>query len=214
VGTKTFNWTDLRRFATVDLAASIRTTADYSVVGSFAVTPDNKLLVLEIDRARREGPDLVPAMQRAVSKWDLSTIWVERVGFQLALIQEASRKGLPVRELTPDRDKVARALPATAALESGRVLLPRHASWTKDFEAEVLSFPIGQHDDQVDVLSYAVEVARTLPSATLMPCFGQDVDEREHPLADLLPAEAFDDRGRLRSIGEMLRDMGPSGRPW
>ena len=43
-----------------------------------------------------------------------------------------------------------RALPATAALEQGRVLLPRNALWLRDFETEILRFPEGVHDDQVD----------------------------------------------------------------
>ena len=151
----------LHRFGVVDLAVSTKTTADYTVVGAFGVTKDRQLLVLDIDRARREGPDIVPAMQRMVDRYDLPAIWVEKVGFQLSLIQQARRQGLPVRELVPDRDKVARAMPATAALEGGRVLLPSSAPWVRDFVDEVLSFPIGTHDDQVDVLSYAVEVERS-----------------------------------------------------
>ena len=32
------------------------------------------------------------------------------------------------------------------------------APWIRDFVDEVLSFPVGRHDDQTDCLSYAVEV--------------------------------------------------------
>ena len=151
----------LHRFGVVDLAVSTKTTADYTVVGAFGVTRERQLLVLDIDRARREGPDICPAMQRMVDRHRLPAIWIEKVGFQLSLIQQARRQGLPVRELVPDRDKVARAMPATAALEGGRVLLPSSAPWVRDFVDEVLSFPVGSHDDQVDVLSYAVEVERS-----------------------------------------------------
>ena len=152
----------LSRFAVADLAVSTRTTADYTVIGVFGITPDKRLLVLDIDRGRREGPDIVPAMQDALDRWNAKTLWIEKAGFQLALIQEARRHGLPVREIQPDRDKVSRAMPATAALEGGRVLLPRAASWLGDFRSELLSFPEGAHDDQVDVLSYAVEVLNDL----------------------------------------------------
>ena len=51
-------------------------------------------------------------------------------------------------------------LAGTGALEGGRVLLPASAPWVKDFVSEVLAFPVGQHDDQVDVLAYAVHAAR------------------------------------------------------
>jgi len=30
--------------------------------------------------------------------------------------------------------------------------LPRHAPWRQAFEAELLTFPAGKHDDQVDAL--------------------------------------------------------------
>jgi hypothetical protein len=85
---------------------------------------------------------------------------VERSGFQLSLVQHARTEGLPVRELAPDKDKVSRAMPATAALEGGRVLLPVAAQWVRDLVDEALAFPVGRHDDQVDVLAYGVEVAR------------------------------------------------------
>ena len=158
----------LRRFATVDLAVSTRTTADYSVVAVFGLTPDNVLLLLDLRRARLEGPDLVPWMEEACVRWNLPALWVEKTGFQLALIQEAQRAGLPVRELRPDRDKVSRALPATAAMECGRLLLPRSAPWVRDFLSELFAFPSGPHDDQVDAVSYGVAVATTgLRSSTV-----------------------------------------------
>lgn len=148
----------LVRFGVVDLAVSLKTSADYTVIASFGRTPDGRLLVLEVDRARREGPDLVPAMARAHERHGHLAMWVERSGFQLATIQEARRAGLPVREVRPDRDKVSRALPLTAAMEGGRMLLPRTAPWLRDLETELMGFPLGPHDDQVDCLAYAVAV--------------------------------------------------------
>lgn len=154
----------LRRFAAVDLATSLRTTADYTVIASAGQAPDGRLVLLEVDRARREGPDLVPAIQRAVSRLGLSAVYVERSGFQLAIVQEARRAGVPVRELATKGDKVARALPCTAAFEGGRLLLPRTAPWVDGFTSEFLAFPDGAHDDQVDAVSYCVAAARELGS--------------------------------------------------
>ncbi|MGE0190450.1 MAG: phage terminase large subunit [Planctomycetota bacterium] len=150
----------LYRFAVVDLAVSTKTTADYTVILVVGRTRDGRLLVLDVDRARREGPDIVPTIQRVTERWTCNVVWIERVAFQLAIVQEARRAGLPVRELTPDRDKVARAMPVTAAFEGGRLLLPRSAPWLKDLEQEVLSFGHGPHDDQVDCLGYAVAACR------------------------------------------------------
>ncbi len=38
-------------------------------------------------------------------------------------------------------------------IEAGHVLLPKSAPWLDDFLLEVLAFPYGRFDDQVDSLS-------------------------------------------------------------
>ena len=69
--------------------------------------------------------------------------------------REARRDGLPVKELRADKDKVARSLPLEARMEHGTVWFPRDAAWLPDLQRELLSFPVGEHDDQVDALAYA-----------------------------------------------------------
>jgi len=148
---------DCQRFCTVDLAASVRTSADWTVIASCAAFQQH-LIVLEIVRRRMEGPDIVPAIRDQMARWDLKVAHIEATGFQLSLVQEARRDGLPVRELRADRDKVARSLPLEARMEHGSVWFPRDAAWLPELERELLSFPVGAHDDQVDALSYAAAV--------------------------------------------------------
>ena len=38
----------------------------------------------------------------------------------------------------------------------GRVLLPYQAQWLNDFKREILEFPKGKHDDQVDALTQLI----------------------------------------------------------
>lgn len=146
---------DCRRFATVDLAASVKESADYTVVAVWAQTPEKDLLLLDLVRARMEGPDQVPLIRRVYERWRPGYIAIERVAYQLALVQAARRDGLPVRELKADRDKVSRALPAAARVEAGAVYFRSGAPWLGVLEDELLAFPTGAHDDQVDVLAYA-----------------------------------------------------------
>ena len=188
----------LHVFAVVDLAVSTKTTADYTVALVVGRAPDGRLLVLHVDRARREGPDIVPAIQRVVQQHGVRLVWIERVAFQLAIVQEARRAGIPVRELTPDKDKVARAMPVTAAFEGGRLLLPSSASWLRDLEQEVLSFPLGQHDDQVDCLGYAVAAAKHVVGPRAVSAVRREpyVDPAS-PFADPRPASPFERAPRL-----------------
>jgi predicted phage terminase large subunit-like protein len=53
----------------------------------------------------------------------------------------------------PKGDKVMRLAAVTPLIEAGRVMLPQLAPWLDDFIAELLQFPNGAHDDQVDSFS-------------------------------------------------------------
>lgn len=189
----------LRRFCTVDLAASLKESADWTVVATWGQAPDGTLLLLGVARDRVEGPAIVPLIQGQLDRWGAPAAWIESQGFQLHVVQQARRYGLRVRELRADRDKLSRALPATAELEAGAVLFPAQAEWLEVWEAELLAFPGGAHDDQVDTLSYAVQVAIELGEAGLptgladVPpsddpgAWGDDEDDDERDLIDEEP---------------------------
>jgi predicted phage terminase large subunit-like protein len=58
----------------------------------------------------------------------------------------------------PDGSKVARAYAVTALWASGNVYIPEdgQAMWAQDFLEELVSFPAGAHDDQVDTMTQAL----------------------------------------------------------
>jgi predicted phage terminase large subunit-like protein len=150
-----------RRFGVLDLAFSTRKEADYTVLGGFAADPASNLLVMDLVRARMEAPQLVPLVRSFVERNRLAYVCVEANGAQLAIVQALRNAGVTVRSLRAEQDKITRSLTAQVRCESGQIFLPWGASWLPEFEAELLSFPKSQHDDQVDVLSYAaLEVFR------------------------------------------------------
>ena len=55
--------------------------------------------------------------------------------------------------LHPNGEKEMRMHTHTATLEAGKVLLRKGAPWLDEFRCELLAFPRGKHDDQVDALS-------------------------------------------------------------
>ena len=55
-----------------------------------------------------------------------------------------------------ERDKIGRLYVNTAKFEAGLVLFPRGASFLPQLEAELLTFPQGKNDDQVDSISQAL----------------------------------------------------------
>lgn len=139
---------------------------------------DRQLLVLHMVRERLPIEGVVPRLGGVCEAWRPAWVGVEAVGFQLAIAREARAKlKAPVRPLTPGpKSKGARAQPAVIRAEQGQIYLPRSAPWVQAFLAEVLAFT-GQgdaHDDQVDVLSYAVaEMERSAPSGGKPVVIGQ-----------------------------------------
>jgi predicted phage terminase large subunit-like protein len=148
----------LEKFGIVDLATTTNKDSDFTVITSFARTPDNRLLVIDMTRAKLEGPDIIPAIKRAMDKNKLKYVGIERQGFQTAIIQMAQRAGIRVRDLKTDKDKVTRALPLSARMESGDVFLLRDTHWLPEVEREIMTFPAGAHDDIIDTLSYGVQM--------------------------------------------------------
>ena len=79
---------------------------------------------------------------------------IEDAGTGTPLIQDLRRDGQrrPIG-IRPEHDKIVRLEAQSAVIEAGHVLLPERAPWLDDFRAEILAFPYGRYDDQVDSMS-------------------------------------------------------------
>jgi predicted phage terminase large subunit-like protein len=149
----------LRKFAVCDLAVSKEESADYTVFEAWGVSKDNAAYLIDVQRERLMGPDIVPAMKAFLKRWNCATIGIEAVAFQRSIVQQAIREGIgayPIERKKDRGDKVARAHAATPRMEAGMVYFLQDAPWLDMLESELLSFPRGKHDDQVDALSDAL----------------------------------------------------------
>lgn len=144
-----------------DLAASVRTAADYSV-GAKVGFHEGKLYLTDLIRGRWEWPDARKVIiQTAQTDGPSVHIGIEKTAFQLAAVQDLRREeallGHIIRGIAPDKDKLARAMPWASRAQQGLVNLV-DGSYVKAFLDEVCDFPQGSHDDQVDAVSGAVEM--------------------------------------------------------
>lgn len=149
---------DMTRFLTVDLAASTKTSADWTVAAVWGLTGDGLLVLLDQDRQRLEEADHFGMIRPLAERWAAPDVYIEKGFIGSTLVIDATRAGLRVRPLTPDKDKITRAIPATNRVRAGRVWLPAGADWLGDWLAELAEFPSGEFDDRVDVLAYAARV--------------------------------------------------------
>jgi predicted phage terminase large subunit-like protein len=60
---------------------------------------------------------------------------------------------------TPEGSKVERMVAQSARIEARQVHLPKQADWLDTYLLEMLAFPHGRHDDQVDSTSQLLKWA-------------------------------------------------------
>lgn len=168
---------DCWRFITVDLAASKRTSADWTVAAVWTITPNGDLILL--DRARRqiEEPNHFGMIAPLVREWAAPDVFVEKGFIGSTLVIDATRAGVRVQPVSPETDKVTRALPATNRVTAHRAWFPAEVEWLDEWCDELAEFPTGRHDDQVDTFSYAARVsaANWLPWDASAPSVGDRV---------------------------------------
>jgi predicted phage terminase large subunit-like protein len=149
------------RFITGDLAASTRTSADFTVAAAWAMTLDGDLVLLDRVKAKVGEANHFDLFRPLANRWRVDTAFVEKSFISSTLAIDATRNGLHITPIAAEADKFSRALPASAKVSAGRVWLPAGATWLGDWVDEHAGFPNSAHDDQVDTLSYAVRVAVT-----------------------------------------------------
>lgn len=150
---------DMTRFITVDLAASTKTSADWTVAVCWGITLDGWLVMLDMRRGRIEEGDHWGLIRPLCELWACPQVYVEKGFIGTTLVIDATRAGIRVAPVSPDKDKVTRALPATQRMASHTTFLPADAEWLDDVLDELAAFPSGAHDDIVDNFGYAGRIA-------------------------------------------------------
>ncbi len=139
-----------------DVATSTGETNDYSVCTTWLVRKKDHYL-LHVLRDRLEHPALKRKIISMARAHGANSILIENAGIGQPLIQALrteSSPGVPNPiGIKPDGDKLVRMEAQTAKIEAGQVFLPKDAPWLGDFLDELLAFPKGRHDDQVDSVS-------------------------------------------------------------
>lgn len=145
-----------------DRAATRKTETndpDYTVGLKLEKDKDNILYITDLVRIQ-DSPLGVQNAIKNTAKQDGSSV---RIGIEQdpgqAGVSEADYlirllQGLNAKTYKASKDKITRALPASAQAEAGNIKVLR-AAWNEDFFREVENFPDAAHDDIVDALSGA-----------------------------------------------------------
>ena len=157
-------------FQTVDVAGTENKDSDYFVCITLGLNIHNgDLIVLDVYREKKETTKHLKVMEAQYQKWN-AIQYVENKQFGINIIQSYRETNRPVGTLEAKGSKEMRSLIIQNFYDNGKVWHRQGASWLDDFEEELLAFPQGTHDDQVDCMSYGGIVAQSMPLG--IPDFG------------------------------------------
>jgi predicted phage terminase large subunit-like protein len=131
---------------------------DFTVHGVVGIDAEGRLWLLDLWRQQSSSDRWVEAFCDLVLEWKPAA-WAEETGQIKAGVgpflekRMRDRRAYVVREQFPTRgDKAVRAQSIRGRMALDGLYVPVDAPWYEAFRSELLTFPTGRHDDQVDML--------------------------------------------------------------
>lgn len=150
----------LNYYVGVDLAISEKQTADYSVFVIGGMDEHRMFQVRDVIRERLAADELIDMFIQIQRLYEPVAFVVEdgQIAKTLmpSLYEEMRNTGVypQIHTVRASSDKVSRARPLQARVRAKAVRWDMEADWWPTMEDELLKFPRGKHDDQVDATSY------------------------------------------------------------
>jgi len=145
-----------------DTALTTKQRSDFSVCHTWGVWENEddgtqNVILLNKVKGKYEFPELKQMAHEQYKDWDPDSVIVEAKASGQPLIDEMRRSGIFVQDFSPGKgqDKIARLNAVADMFASGHVWFPENA-WAAATVEEILAFPAGEHDDEVDTMTLAL----------------------------------------------------------
>jgi predicted phage terminase large subunit-like protein len=156
---------EMRIVISIDTATKGVLSADWSVATVWG-EKDGVHKLLDVYRKKVDLPQLVADVVDLNRTYNADNILVEEQGNGAGLIAYLKVQGIYALGQRPKDDKAARLNKASYYFEKGQVQFPREEPWLLELERELLQFPQGKHDDQVDTISQYLNWSHERGSST------------------------------------------------
>lgn len=148
------------RYAAIDFAISLKERADYTAIPVAETAADGILRIVDMRRGHWDAAEIIDEMfsvQRAYTpELFIAEDGVIEKSIGPFLNAEMMRRKvyLNITTRVPIKDKMSRAQSFKARMRGGGVEFDTNAPWFPALQSELLAFPRGRYDDQVDSLAW------------------------------------------------------------
>lgn len=156
-------------YISLDTAIKDGQENDYTVATVWGVTDIEDLHLRNLVRKKLQFPNLVSMITELSSIYQPDAVIIEDKASGSSLLQQLKKEtNINIIGYDPKgEDKISRFARATISFEAEKVYFYKSDAWLEDLEHELLTFPKGKHDDQVDSISQFINWFRA--KGTLSP---------------------------------------------
>lgn len=158
-------------YAAIDFAISEKQKRSWTVIVVAGVDSEGFVNIVDVLRGRWDAAEIIEEMMNVQIRYKPELFIMEEGALRKAmrpfLIAEQHRRGvfLNPHPMNPDKDKQSRARAIQGRMRQGGVRFDTAADWYPKLEQEMIRFPKGENDDQVDAIAWLGLVLNTLRDA-------------------------------------------------
>jgi len=186
-----------------DTAAKKKESNDYWACTTWGrvVGEDSRIRMLDRTMDRMEYVEGRTKVKDQYAKWHPTAVLVEDSSSGTAIVSDLRTTGIPLLPISPaGSDKEANARAVSPMFEAGMILLPDDAEWADDYIESMTRFPKGQHDDDVDSTSQALNYLRRRQNGVMEYIERELAKEHDKNLCANVKCTAGED-GKRKKLG-------------
>ncbi len=182
----------LRYYVGVDLAITEKSRSDFTVFAVGGMDEEGYLHIVDVIRERMDAKGIVDMLFAIEKRYHPERITIEGSMIEKSLgpfiQEEMHRRGeyLSIGTETPTKDKETRAQSLQGRMRSGGVKFNKGADWYYDLEQEMLQFPRGRNDDQVDAMAWLGFTINKMHEASTAKEIEEEQWQHEYDMSGLM----------------------------